>query len=199
MKLKPWLKNILSCLVISTGGFVLFNLAFLLAAFVIKTTMYVMEISENEAPPVISKAIFLFLVLLISWIILKSRFHTLIKATFLTMPLMVTLIFAGIQFYQQSIWVIIGIGTVIIGLILFYLTRINSPGSIIFQLFLWRCWHYLLRFFVYKYNRPFFTTATHEVLRIIYARLSVSDEDEPCSIENQKLILYIGQSNIKRY
>lgn len=123
MKLKPWLKNILSCLVISTGGFVLFNLAFLLAAFVIKTTMYVMEISENEAPPVISKAIFLFLVLLISWIILKSRFHTLIKATFLTMPLMVTLIFAGIQFYQQSIWVIIGIGTVIIGLILFYLYK----------------------------------------------------------------------------
>lgn len=123
MKLKPWLKNILSCLVISAGGFVLFNAAFLLAAFVINITMRVMGISENQAPPVVSKAILFFLILLVSWIILKSRLHSLIKATFFTLPLMVTLVFAGIQFYNQPPWVIIGIGAVIVGTVLFYLYK----------------------------------------------------------------------------
>lgn len=123
MKLNPWLKNILSCLVISAGGFILFNFAFLLAALVIRMTMRVMGISENEAPPVVSKAILLFLLLAISWIILKSRLPALVKATFVTMPLMVILVFAGIQFYNQAMWMTIGIGAVIVGTVLFYIYK----------------------------------------------------------------------------
>ncbi|WP_312694594.1 hypothetical protein [Caproiciproducens sp.] len=123
MKLKPWFKNILSCLVISAGGFVLFNLAFLLAAFVINMAGRIMGISENGAPTVVGRAIFLFLVLLITWGVFNSRLYTLIKATFLTMPLMVILVFAGIQFYKQPMWIIIGIGAAIIGIIFVYLYK----------------------------------------------------------------------------
>lgn len=47
MKLKRYQKNILSVLIIAAGGFILFNLAFLMTAFV---TNVVISFSETRQP-----------------------------------------------------------------------------------------------------------------------------------------------------
>ncbi len=120
MELKLYQKNILSVLVIIVGGFILFNLAFLLAAFVINTTIRVLGMAQNEAPPIVGRVLYLLLIFLISWLVFRSRLNDIIKATFLTMPLMVILIMVGISLYQQSKWMIAGMGAVIICAVLSY-------------------------------------------------------------------------------
>lgn len=123
MKLKLYQKNILSALVIVVGGFILFNLAFLLAAFVINATISVLGIAQNEAPPIVGRVLYLLLIFLISWFVFRSQLNDIIKAAFLTMPLMVILVMVGISLYQQSKWMIAGIGAVIIYAVLFYIHK----------------------------------------------------------------------------
>jgi len=120
MERKLYQKNILSVLVIIVGGFILFNLAFLLAAFVINTTIRVLGMAQNEAPPIVGRVLYLLLIFLISWLVFRSRLNDIIKATFLTMPLMVILVMVGISLYQQSKWMIAGMGAVIICAVLSY-------------------------------------------------------------------------------
>ena len=127
INLKLWQKNVLSALVIIIGGFILFNLAFILAALVINATMSVLGMAQNEAPPIVGRVLYLLLIFLISWFIFRSRLNATIKATFLTMPLMVILVVIGIGFYQQSKWMIAGIGAVIICVVLFYLHKKKLP------------------------------------------------------------------------
>lgn len=123
MKLKLYQKNVLSVLVILVGGFILFNLAFLLAALVINATISVLGIAQNGAPHIVGRVLYLFLIFLISWFVFRSRLNDIIKATFLTMPLMVILVMVGISLYQQSKWMIVGIGAVIICAVLSYLYK----------------------------------------------------------------------------
>jgi hypothetical protein len=123
MKLKLYQKSILSILVILVGGFMLFILAFLLAAFAINATTSVLGIAPNVAPPVLGRVLYLLLISLISWFVFRSRLKDIIKATFLTMPLMVILVMVGISLYQQSKWMIAGIGAVIICAVLSYLYK----------------------------------------------------------------------------
>jgi hypothetical protein len=123
MKLKLYQKNILLVLVIVVGGFILFNLAFLLAAFVINATIIVLGVTQNEAPPMVGRVLYLLLMFLISWFVFRSRLKDIIKATYLTMPLMIILVMGGISLYQQSKWVIAGIGAVIICAELSYLYK----------------------------------------------------------------------------
>jgi len=120
MKLKLYQKNILSVLVIVVGGFILFNLAFLLAAFVINATMSVLGMAQNESPPIVGRVLYLLLIILISWFVFRSRLNDIIKATFFTTPLMIIFAMVGISLYQQSKWLIAGIGSVIAGTVLFY-------------------------------------------------------------------------------
>lgn len=87
---------------------------FLLYAFVINITMSVLKMAQNEAPPIIGRLLYLFLIFLISWFVLRSRLSNLIKAIFLTMPLMIIFVMLGITLYQQSKWMITGIGAVVI-------------------------------------------------------------------------------------
>ena len=121
MKLKLYQKNILSVLAIVVGGFILFNLAFLLAAFVINATMSLLGMARNEVPPIVGRILYLLIIFLISWFVFRSRLNQIIKATFLTMPLMVILMMVGISLYQQSKWIVIGVGAVIICVMLSYL------------------------------------------------------------------------------
>lgn len=123
MKLKKWQKNVLSALVIMFGGFILFNAAFLLAAFVINASMSLMGMPQNAAPHVISRILYLVLIFLISLGIFKSKLNTLFKATYLTMPLMVILVFVGLVLYQQSTFLIAIIGGIIIGAVLLYIYK----------------------------------------------------------------------------
>jgi hypothetical protein len=119
MKLKPWLKTLLSILTIIIGGFLLFNLAFILVALIMGLVGLIS--GSNNTPSITGIVILIILLLVLSWFIFKSKLPTLIKATYLSMPLMVILMTIGISLYQQPQWIIYLIGAAIVISILLYL------------------------------------------------------------------------------
>ena len=125
MQLKTWQKQILSAIVVLAGGFVLFNLAFMLAAAVSQVYRLAVRLFGGQETMAIQSGvwqyIYLVIVLLISWFILRSKWPDLVKATYLTMPLMVVLIMIGIWLYEQPQWLPIGIGAVVVGAVFVYL------------------------------------------------------------------------------
>ena len=124
MKLKLYQKNILSVLFIVVGGVILFNLAFLLTAFVTNAVISFSGMSSQSGVlNNIGRIISLLLILLISWSVFRSRLNDTIKATFLTMPLMVMLVIIGIGLYQQSKLIIAGIGAVLIFAVILYIHK----------------------------------------------------------------------------
>lgn len=127
MKLKLYQKNILSVLVIVVGGFILFNLAFLLTAFVTNAVISFSGMRQFRAVHIIGRGLSLLLIFLLSWSVFRSRLNDTIKATFLTMPLMVILVIIGVSLYQQSKWIIAGIGAVIICGVILYLHKKKFP------------------------------------------------------------------------
>ncbi|MDD3315248.1 MAG: hypothetical protein PHH05_07145 [Syntrophaceticus sp.] len=120
MTLKTW-QNILSILVIAGVGFVLFNVAFLLAAFVFNASIKIMGLPQDAAPPVVGRVAYLIIILLISWLVFRSKLNNLVKATYLTMPLMIVLIMLGISTYQQPAWLTAGIGAMIVRAVVYYI------------------------------------------------------------------------------
>lgn len=127
MKLKIWQRNIFAAIIIVVGGFALFNLAFLLAALVINGFIAIMGLEKNVAPPILGRAVYVVIVALISWLVLKSKANNLAKATFLTMPLMVLIVMLGISFYQQPMWLMALIGAAVFGAVLFYIIKKKLP------------------------------------------------------------------------
>lgn len=123
MKLNIWQKNILSAIVIVGVGFLLFNIAFMLAALVINISMVIMGSPENAAPPFVGRIAYVIILFIISWLILKSKLNDLMKAAFFTMPLMVVLVMLGISIYQQPMWLITIIGSIIIGTVVFIIYK----------------------------------------------------------------------------
>lgn len=118
--MKTWQRNLLSLLFIVVGGFVLFNFAFMLAALVIKASMSIMGLPQDSAPPFLSKVIYVILIAIISLFIFKSKLNTLVKATYLTLPLMVVQVSFGIVLYQQSKFLLAVIAALILGALLLY-------------------------------------------------------------------------------
>lgn len=124
MKLKTWQKSILSAIVIVAGGFLLWNVAFLLAAVVMQLyRMVIMAVAGSDNPMFWKYVYVIFILLISAAILIPKRINKLVKATYLTMPLMVVLIVIGIQFYQYAKWVPIIFGTVIIGVVVSYLFK----------------------------------------------------------------------------
>lgn len=123
MKRKPYQKNILSVLFIAAGGFILFNLAFVMTAFITNAVINFWGVRQSGTVPMIGRGISVLLIVLISWVAFRSHLNDTIKATFLTMPLMVILVIVGVILNQQSKWMIAGIGTVIILAVIFYFHR----------------------------------------------------------------------------
>lgn len=121
MTLKTWQRNILYTLVIAGVGFVLFNVAFLLAAFVFNASTKIMGLPQDAAPPIVGRVVYLIIILLVSWLVFRSKLNNLVKATYLTMPLMVVLVMLGISTYQQPMWLTAGIGAVIVGAVVLYI------------------------------------------------------------------------------
>lgn len=126
MKVVLWLKNILSAVMIMAGGLALFTLAFLTTAFVTNAFIRVFGMERIGNPYGTGRWFTLLLILFLSWLIFRSKINDTVKATFLTMPLMVVLVLTGIGFYQQPAW-IVGIGAVVIGAVLFYLHQRRLP------------------------------------------------------------------------
>jgi hypothetical protein len=128
MKLKLWQKNALSMLTIVVIGFILFNVAFILAWLV--STAYSMAImpfakqADGDFDMIHSlwRYVYLILIILLSWFVFRSQFNDLVKATFLTLPLVVILAVVGVQFYTLPVLVYV-ISAMIIATILFYLYK----------------------------------------------------------------------------
>lgn len=123
MKLKPWQKSLLSMIIIIIGGFILFNFAFILTALVVRATMFIIRAPENMPPPYIGRYITVILILIMSYIVFRSRLNDTIKATYLTMPLMVALVMIGLSLYGKPQWVIYGTGALVIFAVTFYLYK----------------------------------------------------------------------------
>ena len=123
MKLKPWQKSLLSMIIIIIGGFILFNFAFILTALVVRATMFIIRAPENMPPPHIGRYITVILILIMSYIVFRSRLNDTIKATYLTMPLMVALVMIGLSLYGKPQWVIYGTGALVIFAVTFYLYK----------------------------------------------------------------------------
>jgi hypothetical protein len=88
------------------------------AALIIGVTASILNmahIAQSESLYGIGRIVFVVLLCLISWIIFHSKQKDIVKATFMTVPLMVLLIMIGIGLYGQPIWMIGGISVVIIG------------------------------------------------------------------------------------
>lgn len=127
MKLKPWQKNVLSILVITGGGFLLFNLAFMLTALVVRASMLLLGQPEGAVPNLLGRVLAMVLIFFLSWLVLRSKRSDLVKATTLTLPLMVTLVGIGVALSFYSKGVVIGVGSVILGGVIFYLKKNRLP------------------------------------------------------------------------
>jgi hypothetical protein len=115
------MKNLIAAVIIVAGGFFLFNFAFISAAFIINTSIKLLNLPGNSAPPFLARIVYVVFILVLSWFILRSRLNDTLKATFLTMPLMVVLVSIGIFTYQLSMGVVIGLGAVIVAATLYYI------------------------------------------------------------------------------
>ena len=127
MKLKTWQKNVLLAAAVAAGGFLMWNVAFMFAAGVINGFNWLVRLfagNKDFAMNIMFGGyLFVLIVLVISWVIFKSKLPTLAKAIYLTMPLMVLLIFQGIQLFEQPQWIPITIGVIMVGLVLLYLYK----------------------------------------------------------------------------
>lgn len=135
MKMNPYQKKLFSVLVIVVGGYILFNLAFLLAALVINASSSILGVAQNEAPPITGKVLYFILIGLISWLVFRSRLNDLSKATYLTMPLMVIIVMTYISIYQLSIWIVGSIEVVIVCAVIFYLYKKKLSWLYFFSVF----------------------------------------------------------------
>lgn len=126
MKLKSWPKNILYMLIIIGVGFILFNLAFILAGLVrMAYNMIIMKFVDFKNArriPFLWHYAYIIFVLLLSWFVLTRPLNDLVKATYFTMPLIVILTEVGVQFYRWPV-LVWTIGTIIVGAVLLYLYK----------------------------------------------------------------------------
>ncbi len=113
MKMSKTVKRILEMLFIVLAGFVLFNVAFLMAALIIQG-LGLLSQSETQNPR-LGLMIFGLILLGISWFILRSKLSTLLKATYLTMPLMSAIVIIGVIGYTWPQWLIFAIEGLLIG------------------------------------------------------------------------------------
>jgi len=134
MKLNTWQKNALSAVVIVAGGFFLFNVAFLLAAAVINGLGLLMG-NVDQPPTYIQVGAYIGFLLIISWLVFRSKLSHLVKATYMTMPLMVTLVMTGIFLYTQPQWMPIGFGVLIVAAVLLFIYKKKLPWLYYFATF----------------------------------------------------------------
>lgn len=127
MKANPIKKYALPAGIIVVGGFILFNLAFILTALVVNLLLAVEGNPESSILHIVGRLLALLLILVIIGLILRTRINHTVKATFMTMPLMTILVLLGITFYGQPLWVLYGVGAAIILAVLFFLYKRKLP------------------------------------------------------------------------
>ncbi len=125
MKLKIWQRNSLSAVIIAVGGIALYFLMFLLLTLFTQAGNALTRLISGEDNIAINMTVWrdaFFLILLVaSWLIFRSKFSDLIKATFLNAPLMVLFVMIGLSLYERPQWLILGIGAAIALAVLLYM------------------------------------------------------------------------------
>jgi hypothetical protein len=123
-------KNLLQALFIVVIGFLLFNLAFILLALILNGISMVTQnpVQNND----LGYLIFLIVLLVLSWVLFQTKLSILIKASFLTMPVMSVLVMIGILMFGQPSWLLYGVEGLIIGLILVFLRQMKQPWQYTF-------------------------------------------------------------------
>lgn len=139
MKNNRLLEYILPAILIMVGGFVLFNFAFIVFALIVNLSISLLGADINSAPPVLSRGLGFLALILITWLGFKINFksetvkHTL-RATLITMPLMAVLVALGVILYQQTQWIILLAGTLVVAPALYYVWRLKLPWMYTFAI-----------------------------------------------------------------
>lgn len=129
----PLIKNVLSSLAIAGFGFLLLNVAFifdwLLQSLIIRLIRYFTPVDFQANfqwfPPVM-QGVFVIVIGIISWFVFKSKFGTLYKAIYMTVPLAVVLVISGILLYRWPI-AVYSFGTLFTFGLLYYFYRTKKP------------------------------------------------------------------------
>lgn len=111
------------------GGFILFNIAFILA-FGVHTLVNITFIRQM----VPWHHVYIFIIGVLSWFVLKCNLNPFLKATFLTLPLMVGLVEIALNFYQYPIWVAV-ISSIFMMSALFVINKKKLPWQFYFSVF----------------------------------------------------------------
>jgi len=119
MRMNITFKKSLEMGFIVLAGFVLFNVAFLFVALLNRAFGY-FALGEAQNPK-ITLAVFVVILIVLSWLIFKSKMSTLLKATYLTMPLMSLMVIVGIYTTPLPQWVTFSLEGLLIGLCVGYI------------------------------------------------------------------------------
>ena len=123
-------KNLLQALFIVVIGFLLFNLAFILLAVILNgITMVTHDPAQNND---LGYLIFLIVLLIFSWVVFQTKLSILIKASFLTMPVMSVMVMIGVLMFGQPSWLLYGVEGFILGLIFAFLRQMKQPWQYTF-------------------------------------------------------------------
>lgn len=139
MKNNTLLGYILSVIIIMIGGFALFNVAFIVFAFIVNFSISILGADPQSAPPVLSRILGLAVLFAFAWFGLKIQFksetfqHT-FRSMLLTMPLMVILVAMGVLLHQQAQWLIMIVGALIIVPSLYYVWKKKLPWMYTFAI-----------------------------------------------------------------
>ncbi len=129
---KPAVKNVLFALAIAVFGFLLWNLTFGLYALFQRFVDIIASsfISSEAAAPdwyfALRHLLFLALILLITWIIFRTKLQPIYKAIFMTVPLAVVYLTIGVFFYQWPLLVYAICGLLTLGLLYYFISRKKS-------------------------------------------------------------------------
>jgi hypothetical protein len=126
---RAYVKNILSALAVAGFGFILLGLTFIFNFLVFQLIDLLIPRNPDYLPqwfPMARHIIFLIIIALISWPIFRSKLPTLVKATFLTVPMAVVLVTIGILFYPSPFLPYLLGALLTIG-VLFYFFRTHKP------------------------------------------------------------------------
>ena len=124
----PAAKNVLSAVAVAIGGFILLNFVFLLdflfqSALRVITRLFRRGPPEMERPgfgPPVNHILFLVLIVLISWLVYRSRLNVLLKAVYTVVPVAVVLATLGIVLNNWPALIYI-LGVLFVAAVLIYL------------------------------------------------------------------------------
>ena len=129
---KSAVKNVLLALAIAVFGFLLWNLTFGLYALFQRFIDIIARsfISSETAAPnwyfALRHLLFLALILLITWIVFRTKLQPIYKAIFMTVPLAVLYLTIWIFLYQWPLLVYAVCGLLTLGLLYYFVKRKKS-------------------------------------------------------------------------